>query len=82
MCVGGFGGVGANRYPGSGESYTDVMRRLRPIIIELERQRRSILVVCHLAVQRCLYSYFMGINVNEIPYLEIPTHTVCQQEQQ
>lgn len=39
------------RYPG-GESYLDVIERIRPVIIELERQRRSVLVVCHLAVLR------------------------------
>lgn len=40
------------RYPGAGgESYADVIQRIRPIIVELERQRRSVLVVCHLAVQ-------------------------------
>lgn len=42
------------RYPGvSGESYLDVIGRVRPVIIELERQRRSIVIVCHLAVLRC-----------------------------
>jgi 6-phosphofructo-2-kinase len=29
------------RYPGAGgESYVDVIQRVRPIIVELERQRR------------------------------------------
>jgi hypothetical protein len=43
------------RYPGAGgESYADVIQRIRPIIVELERQRRSVLVVCHLAVQVCV----------------------------
>ena len=42
------------RYPGAGgESYRDVIDRVRPIIIELERQRRSVVVVSHLAVQAC-----------------------------
>jgi broad specificity phosphatase PhoE len=30
----------------------DVIERVRPVIIELERQRRSIVIVCHLAVLR------------------------------
>ncbi len=43
----------AYRYPGAaGESYLDVIERVRPVIIELERQRRSIVIVCHLAVLR------------------------------
>ena len=44
-----------------GESYLDVIERVRPVIIELERQRRSIVIVCHLAVLRCIYAYFMGV---------------------
>jgi len=35
------------RYPGGGESYKDVMIRLRPVVIELERQRRDCLIVGH-----------------------------------
>ena len=41
------------RYPGEGgESYLDVIERIRPVIIELERQKRSIIIVCHLAIIR------------------------------
>ncbi|CAK9065754.1 unnamed protein product [Durusdinium trenchii] len=65
------------RYP-NGESYQDVIGRLRPIIIELERQRRSILVISHLAVQRCLYAYFTGTPMEEIPYLNMDMHTVVE----
>eukprot|EP00435_Cladocopium_sp_Y103_P037182 s2719_g9.t2 len=65
------------RYP-NGESYQDVIGRLRPIIIELERQRRSILVISHLAVQRCLYAYFTGAPMEEIPYLKMDMHTVVE----
>jgi len=65
------------RYP-NGESYKDVIGRLRPIIIELERQRRSILVISHLAVQRCLYAYFTGTPMEEIPFLEMDMHTVAE----
>lgn len=36
------------RYPGvGGESYMDVIERLRPLIVELERQQNSMVVVCH-----------------------------------
>jgi broad specificity phosphatase PhoE len=65
------------RYPGpNGESYLDVIERVRPVIIELERQRRSVVVVCHLAVLRCIYAYFMGTPMNELPFLEFPLHKV------
>ncbi|KTF80596.1 hypothetical protein cypCar_00008139 [Cyprinus carpio] len=45
------------RYPG-GESYQDLVQRLEPVIMELERQG-NVLVVCHQAVMRCLLAYFL-----------------------
>ncbi|KAG8543054.1 hypothetical protein GDO81_025487 [Engystomops pustulosus] len=45
------------RYPG-GESYQDLVQRLEPVIMELERQG-NILVICHQAVMRCLLAYFL-----------------------
>ena len=56
------------RYPGSGESYLDVIERIRPIIIELERQRKSVLLVCHMAVLRCISSYFLNTELKDIPF--------------
>ncbi len=41
------------RYP-RGESYLDVIQRLEPVIIEIERQRSPVLIVAHQAVLRCL----------------------------
>lgn len=52
-----------------GESYLDVIERIRPIIIELERQRKTVILVCHLAVLRCVYSYFHGDDITDIPNL-------------
>lgn len=69
------------RYPGvGGESYLDVIERIRPVIIELERQRRSVLVVSHLAVIRCIYAYFSGSKPEEIPHLPIKMHEVIELE--
>ena len=65
------------RYP-RGESYDDVIRRLEPVIIELERQRTSVLVVAHQAVLRALYAYFCDRDRVECPHLEMPLHTVIQ----
>lgn len=53
-----------------------MIQRVRPIIVELERQRRSVLVVSHLAVQRVLYAYFMGTPMAELPYLNFTSHVV------
>ena len=65
------------RYP-RGESYQDVILRLDPVIIELERTRHPVLVVAHNAVLRALYAYFQGIPRERCPYLAIPLHTVIE----
>lgn len=64
------------RYQG-GESYRDVVVRLEPVIMELERQE-NILLVCHQAVLRCLYAYLNGLSQDELPYIKIPLHTVIK----
>jgi len=62
------------RYRG-GESYRDVVVRLEPVIMELERQE-NVLVVCHQAILRCVLGYFMSLPQEELPYVDIPLHTV------
>jgi broad specificity phosphatase PhoE len=42
----------------SPQSYEDLVQRLEPVIMELERQE-NILVVCHQAIMRCLLAYFL-----------------------
>ena len=63
------------RYP-RGESYEDVIHRLEPMTIELERQRDPVMVIGHQAILRVLYGYLTGKDRSEVPYLEIPMHTV------
>ncbi|KAF8376774.1 hypothetical protein HHK36_031554 [Tetracentron sinense] len=58
------------RYP-RGESYLDVIQRLEPVIIELERQRAPVVVISHQAVLRALYSYFADRPLKEIPHIEL-----------
>lgn len=65
------------RYP-RGESYLDVIQRLEPVIIELERQRAPVVVISHQAVLRALYSYFADRPLNEIPHIEVPLHTIIE----
>uniref|UniRef100_A0A8C5I0M6 6-phosphofructo-2-kinase/fructose-2,6-bisphosphatase 2 n=1 Tax=Gouania willdenowi TaxID=441366 RepID=A0A8C5I0M6_GOUWI len=62
------------RYPG-GESYQDLVQRLEPVIMELERQG-NVLVICHQAVMRCLLAYFLDKGTDQLPYLKCPLHTV------
>lgn len=64
------------RYRG-GESYRDLVVRLEPVIMELERQN-NIFIICHQAVIRALYAYFMGYDQDELPYIKVPLHTVIQ----
>eukprot|EP00929_Paragymnodinium_shiwhaense_P035810 TRINITY_DN19290_c0_g3_i1.p1 TRINITY_DN19290_c0_g3~~TRINITY_DN19290_c0_g3_i1.p1 ORF type:complete len:544 (-),score=109.25 TRINITY_DN19290_c0_g3_i1:126-1757(-) len=67
------------RYPGAGgESYVDVINRLRPVIVELERHHSSILVISHLAVQRCIMAYFTGCPAEELPNLQLDMHTLYE----
>ncbi|XP_029683267.1 6-phosphofructo-2-kinase/fructose-2,6-bisphosphatase 2 isoform X3 [Takifugu rubripes] len=64
------------RYPG-GESYQDLVQRLEPVIMELERQG-NVLVVCHQAVMRCLLAYFLDKGAEDLPYMKCPLHTVLK----
>uniref|UniRef100_A0A8C7H7A4 6-phosphofructo-2-kinase/fructose-2,6-biphosphatase 4a n=1 Tax=Oncorhynchus kisutch TaxID=8019 RepID=A0A8C7H7A4_ONCKI len=69
------------RYP-KGESYEDLVQRLEPVIMELERQE-NILVVCHQAIMRCLLAYFLDKTISFVidfllPYLKCPLHTVLK----
>jgi len=63
------------RYP-RGESYEDVVKRVEPVIMEIERSRRPLLIICHRAVLRCLYAYLTNTDKAEMPLLDIPLHTV------
>lgn len=65
------------RYPGvGGESYLDVINRLRPVICELERMEENCLVITHRVVARVLLAYFMNLGRDAIGELEVPLHTV------
>ncbi|CAM4893646.1 unnamed protein product [Rotaria socialis] len=64
------------RYPG-GESYQDLVARLEPVIMELERAE-NVLVVCHQAVARCILAYFLNKDAGDLPYTKVPLHTVIK----
>jgi 6-phosphofructo-2-kinase/fructose-2,6-biphosphatase len=65
------------RYP-NGESYLDVIQRLEPVVIEIEREKESVVVIAHQAILRALYGYFTRAPLADIPTLEIPLHTVIE----
>lgn len=65
------------RYP-RGESYLDVISRIEPLVIELERDAEPLLVVGHQAALRVLYGYLAGHPAEACPHLEIPLHQLFE----
>ena len=63
------------RYP-KGESYEDIKNRVTPFMEEMLGSSESRLIICHQAILRVLYSFFIKIPEQELPYLEIPLHTL------
>ncbi|KAI9657122.1 MAG: hypothetical protein M1821_003288 [Bathelium mastoideum] len=61
------------RYPGpGGEGYLDIINRLRPVIVELERMTDHVLLVGHRSVARVLLAYFKGLSRDEVAELDVP----------
>ncbi len=65
------------RYP-RGESYMDVMLRLEPLALDMERTRQPVLIVCHQGILRILLAYFTGLTREEAPYVKIPLNHVTK----
>ncbi len=55
-----------------------MLQRLDPVLLELERQRRPVLVVAHNAVIRGLYAYFADEPAERVPHLDVPLHTLIE----
>eukprot|EP00743_Colponemidia_sp_Colp-15_P007562 GILK01008175.1.p1 GENE.GILK01008175.1~~GILK01008175.1.p1 ORF type:complete len:465 (+),score=80.39 GILK01008175.1:63-1457(+) len=67
------------RFPGrGGESYVDVIQRLKAAIIELERLRSNVLVIADIPILRCLYAYFIGASGQECLDLELNLNEVVE----
>eukprot|EP00090_Calanus_glacialis_P047292 TRINITY_DN9740_c0_g1_i1.p1 TRINITY_DN9740_c0_g1~~TRINITY_DN9740_c0_g1_i1.p1 ORF type:complete len:496 (+),score=111.89 TRINITY_DN9740_c0_g1_i1:228-1715(+) len=64
------------RYPG-GESYEDLVARLEPVIMELERQG-NVVLIAHQAILRGILAYFMEKPLTELPYINVPLHTLIK----
>ncbi|KAI6649265.1 6-phosphofructo-2-kinase/fructose-2,6-bisphosphatase 1 isoform X4 [Oopsacas minuta] len=65
------------RYP-MGESYEDVVMRLEPLIMELERRENDILIICHQAVMRCIMAYLSHAALDDMPHMRCDLHTVVK----
>jgi 6-phosphofructo-2-kinase len=61
------------RYPGpGGEGYLDIINRLRPVIVELERMTDHVLLIGHRSVARVLLAYFLGLGREVVADLDVP----------
>ena len=65
------------RYP-HGESYHDLVARLEPVIMELERSKKPLLIVSHQAVLRVIYAYLADEKPERCTNLSMPLHTVVK----
>eukprot|EP00755_Sulcionema_specki_P014427 Sspe_Gene.56628::Locus_31138_Transcript_1_2_Confidence_0.667_Length_1850::g.56628::m.56628/K01103/PFKFB3; 6-phosphofructo-2-kinase / fructose-2,6-biphosphatase 3&\ len=65
------------RYP-HGESYHDLVARLEPVIMELERSRKPLLIISHQAVLRVIYAYLIDDAPERCTNLAMPLHTVVK----
>lgn len=69
------------RYPGAGgESYLDIINRLRAVIVEVERMTDHVLLVGHRSVARVLLAYFKGLKREEVAELDVPLGTLYMLE--
>lgn len=65
------------RWPGpGGEAHSDVIHRLRAIILDLERTRDHVLLITHRAVMRVLLTYFEGLTKDKIAMVDVPPDTL------
>lgn len=69
------------RYPGpGGEGYLDVINRIRPVIVELERMTDHCLLITHRSVARVLLAYFQGLKREDVADLDCPLGMLYQME--
>ena len=56
----------------------DVIQRIEPMIYEIERSKKPMIIIGHQAMLRCLYGYFSNVSLDEIPYLNLPLNQVIK----
>ncbi len=65
------------RYP-RGESYRDLITRIEPFIHAIERRTGPVIVIGHQSTLRCLYGYLTHTPLVNIPYIDVPVHTLVR----
>ncbi len=63
------------RYP-NGESYIDLIDRVKIIADEIKAKGEDVFIVGHQAVNRALLAHFTDEQVENIPHLDIPLHNL------
>eukprot|EP00096_Caligus_rogercresseyi_P010394 TRINITY_DN3776_c0_g1_i1.p1 TRINITY_DN3776_c0_g1~~TRINITY_DN3776_c0_g1_i1.p1 ORF type:complete len:250 (-),score=45.48 TRINITY_DN3776_c0_g1_i1:202-951(-) len=64
------------RYP-NGESYIDVCRRIDRILSQIDGSD-NLLIVSHQAVIRCILGAVLEANLEEMPFIKVPLHTLIE----
>eukprot|EP01086_Lenisia_limosa_P016607 TRINITY_DN6532_c0_g1_i1.p1 TRINITY_DN6532_c0_g1~~TRINITY_DN6532_c0_g1_i1.p1 ORF type:complete len:454 (-),score=87.40 TRINITY_DN6532_c0_g1_i1:87-1448(-) len=64
--------------PPRGESYSDLVERLEPLIMEMERTQGPVIIVAHKAVLRVIMGYFLESPLQTLPQLKVPLHHVIK----
>lgn len=67
----------AYRYP-RGESYLDVIARIEPMIIEMERHREPVLIIAHQGILRVIFAFYSGLAREQCPHVKIPLNSVIR----
>lgn len=65
------------RYP-EGESYLDLLERLRYFVLQLNSYKKPVLIVAHNAIIRVLLGYFQEVPHKQIPHLNVNLHEVIK----
>lgn len=65
------------RYP-EGESYIDLLERLRYFVLQLGSYKKPILIVAHNAILKVLLGYFQEISHEKIPHIDVNLHEVIK----
>ena len=63
-------------YP-NGESYLDVVDRVE-LVMKKMLQEDKLLVISHQATLRCVLTLILGTELEELPYMRVPLHTVIE----
>lgn len=63
-------------YPGRGESYATVCQRLESVLVAMERQESTILIITHRAVLRMIRAYLLGLDPRDATTSSAPLHTL------